>query len=712
MRGRKSSTGIFCIFGTMTTKDTSRPLPRPLFAAAAGIALLFALPLLLPWQRVWGFDMLRYLQLPASFPYALILAAVVGGVLWLTARGTLKPVAGSAVLLAVLLLAPGMNTFFYGDGPLLIPQVHRYSVTGEYDTALMLNLKSSPLAGALLTLLMTLIPKITTDISTALYPFFWLSKLCLLAAGITIITLTRGMRQVHAVAALAGSAGVLLLMGEVEFYAPVFAAVAVYVVAGERAVRDEKASLWTAAMAFVVAVLAHYMAVVLLPSLLYVIARRKNVRVRAWTFSRVLVISAAVIGAGQLLYAALTLAFPHNRVLMPIVVHASEAGVHQYTLYSLEHIGDMHNLLVLLAPLALAALLLYAPQQLRRSDPDPESGFHALIVPPFFAALFFMNTSLGLARDWDLAAVAGIALLLAAVSLADRAPQRHAATILVGLSVLLQLPWLLLHEQPRPTADRFEAVMALDDENMYGDYALSGYDALRKFDYGNEDRVKEIAQTRRMIELVGYPQHYRELTALAQAEYAGQPESLLAQLDWMLQRLARQSSALGSQGRKRGYAISLAGIDSLAQAIGMIAVSTGTRDGMRAQLMFLAQGTRAATKYPAVTAMDHYTAGRYDSATAAFERALRGGFSSPSLYLFFGNALALSGQYSASLARFEEGVRRYPGDGMLRFTLGKYYVRAGIQPQRAAELLLWCVENGRPAAHIDDARALLQQLRP
>jgi tetratricopeptide (TPR) repeat protein len=694
----------------MATKDTSAPLPRPLLAAAAVVALLHAAALLLPWQRVWGFDMLRYLQLPASFPYALLLAAVVAGVLWLTARKTLKPAVGSAILLAALLLAPGMDTFFYGDGPLLIPQVHRYSVTGEYDTALMLNLKSSPLAGALLTLLMTLIPKITTDLSTALYPFFWLSKLSLLAAGITIIALTRGTRQVHAVAALAGSAGVLLLMGEVEFYAPVFAAVAVYVVAGERAARDERAVLWPAVAAFVMAVFAHYMAVVLLPSLLYVIARRKNARVRAWTFSRVVVISAALIGAGQLLYVAMSAIFPYNRVLMPLGVHASEAGVHQYRLYSLEHIGDMFNLLVLLAPLALAALLLYAPPLLRRTGPDPESGFHALVVPPFFIALFFMNTSLGLARDWDLAAAAGIALLLAAVSLTERSGHRHAAAVLIGLSVLLQLPWLLLHEQPQATAERFEAVISLDDENMYGDYALSGYDALRKFDYGEGDRAKEIALTQRMIELVGYPQHYRELTALAQAEYAGRPDSLLAQLDWMLQRLARKSSSLGSQGRKDGYAISIAEIDSLAQAIGMIAVSTGERPGLRARLMFLAQGTRAATRYPAVSAMEQYTAGRYDSAAAAFERALRGGFSSPSLYLFFGNALALSGQYSASLSRFEEGVRRYPDDGMLRFTLGKYYVRAGIQPQRAAELLLWCVENGRPAVHVDEARALLRQL--
>ncbi|MDT8323599.1 MAG: hypothetical protein RRA94_05785 [Bacteroidota bacterium] len=695
----------------MTTERTPPRFPWSLFAAAAGIALLHAAALLLPWQRAWGFDMLRSLQVPASFPFVLLLAALIVGVLWLTARKTLRPAVGSAVLLAVLLLAPGMDTFFYGDGPLLIPQVHRYSVTGEYDRALLLNLKSSPLAGALLTLLMTSIPKITTNISTALYPFFWLAKLSLLAAGIAIIALTRGMRQVHAVAALAGSAGVLLLMGEVEFYAPVFAAVAVYIVAGERAAREEQSPLWPAALALIVAVLAHYMAVVLLPSLLYIIVRRKSARVRQWTFSRVVVASTAVILAGKALYLLLVAIFPDNRILMPLHVHASEAGVHRYTLYSLAHLGDMLNLLVLLAPLALIALPLYAAQRLRCDEPDPASSFHALIVPPFFAALFFMNTSLGLARDWDLAAPAGIALLLAAVSLAERASQRHAAAVLIGLSVLLQLPWLLLHEQPRATAQRFEAIMALDDENMYGDYALSGYDALRKFDYGQGDRVKEIALTRRMIALVGYPQHYRELTALAQAEYAGRPDSLLAQLDWMLARLATHSAMLRDQERERSYAMRMGEIDSLAQVLGMIAVSTGSRPGLRGWLLLLAQNTRDETQYPAVAAAEHYTAGRYDSAAASFERALRDGFSSPSLYLFFGNALALSGQYSASLARFEEGVRRYPGDGMLRFTLGKYYVRAGIQPQRAAELLLWCVENGRPAVHVDEARVLLRQLQ-
>ncbi|MCB2203824.1 hypothetical protein KQI65_03680 [bacterium] len=703
----------------MKSERKRASFPTVLVIGAAAIALLYLLALLLPEGRLWGMDMLRYLQLPRGVPYAVIMLAAVGGLLWLTASRKVRPSIAAWIMLVVLLLAPGVDTFFYGDGPLLIPEIHRYSVTGDYNAALLLNTKSSPLAGWLLVFLMTTIPKITVEITTAMYPFFWLGKLCLAGAGLSIIALTSGKHRVYggkhrvyALAALAASAGVLLLMGEVEFYAPVFAATAVYMVAAERVLRAKDAALWPAVLALIVAVLSHYMAIVLFPSLIFLLLRA-NSTLKNWGLKQGISAGRTIVAAGILVYLILSYVFPDNRILLPISRQVTDAGVNTYTALSFKHLADVLNLLLLLAPLSIVALVFFWRTELRKQEADAEYVFHALAALPFLGVLLVINASLGLARDWDLAAVTAVPLVYAALAAAERSTFRHAAPLFLALSIFLQLPWLLLHEQPRATAERFEHIMSLDDEHIYGDYALSGYDALRKFDYGAQDAEKEIAFTRRMVQLVGYPQHYRELVSLVQAHDAADPSQLLDALEWILLELNRDAGVAEERVDGKAYAFTLSQIDSLAQAVGMIAVAHGglQRAKTRGQMQAIATRTRDGRAFPGVEAVALYQSRRYDSAAVKFEQALRQGFSSPTLYLFFGNALALSGQYSASLARLEEGVRQYPNDGMLRFTLGKYYLRAGIQLGRAAELLNWCVEHDNPPAHSSEARILLRQLQ-
>jgi hypothetical protein len=452
--------------------------------------------------------------------------------------------------------------------------------------------------------------------------------------------------------------------------------------------------------------------VILLPSLLFLILRRRPAKLRAWTLKQGLIAAAFLIGGGKLLYVLLTVLFPDNRILMPLVLQLSEAGVQHYTLHSPMHIFDMVNLLLLLAPLAVVALPVLWREVLREDGADALSAYHALTSLPLIAFVFALNASLGLARDWDLVAVLGIVLLFAAMAAGERSKYRHAVPVLLGLSMLLQLPWLLLHEQPRATAERFAAIMQLDDENMFGDYALSGYDALRKFDFGEGDLDRELALTQRMVQLVGYPQHYREWRALAQKRYASEPDSLSRQLAAMLVRLGEQAERLQDEQRETGYAISRKQVDSLAQAIGMLAIATRRYAslGDMALVDWISVATRNGAPYPALEGLRFYNDRRYDSAAVYFRAAIAEDFSTPTLYLLFGNSLALDGKYSASLSRFEEGVRRYPENGMLRFTLGKYYVRAGIQLERAAELLLWCVEHNNPSEHAGEAQAMLQQL--
>ncbi len=682
---------------------------------------------ILPEFRLWGIDALAYL--PGTVTWTMLLLPFA---LYLVFRGMdIDPLRTPLALLLVLLaLAPPLlwpvQTYFYGDGGLLIPQIHRFSVDGTFDTQLLLNLKSSPLAGAMILLVMKAVPALGSAISMlmpedALYPFRWISILCLAAVVIYILRVARGRQRLDLLLVLAGTAGVLLYSGHVEFYTPVFAAVTVYMIAAERALTG-KSALWPAALAFVIAVAAHYLALVLLPSLLLVAgmrtdsprtdALRRRLRLLRHPDLRHGLLAGATIVAGwTVLYFIAGFADSPSRVVMPVAAQSSPAGTQAYTLFSAPHLLDMANLLLLLAPAAVVALLwIWIVRFREKKFGDEVEAFHAMNVVLVAGFAFFANASLGLARDWDLLSPLGIVLLLAALSLLRRRYDERAATAFAMISLLLMLPWTQLHRDADATAERFARIMQADEELMYGDYALSGYDALRKYRHREGDLAGEIALTRRMVELLDYPQHYRELTLMAQLLQPTDPSRTLALQTFMLGRLNDRATALKSASTVSDYSSSLPAIDSLAQAIGFLALGNGQYTAVEKLLGDIARQTRGGRSFPAIEGLALYQQGAYAEAAARFTAAVGEDFSSPDMYLLFGNALALSRQYSASLSRFEEGVRKYPDDGMLRFTLGKYYARAGIQSSRAAELLRWCVEHGNPPQHVAEARELIERI--
>jgi tetratricopeptide (TPR) repeat protein len=726
-RGRRIGNGRtvagFFVFSRMKTRQHGTT-PWMMLGAALLLPLLVQFSALaIPMERAWGFDALRYL--PASMPVFLLVLPVA---LYLALRGMeIDPLRTPiALLLLLLALAPPllwpMETYFYGDGGLLVPQVHRFSVDGSFDAGMLLNLKSAPLAGALLLLAMKAGPVLGEVIDVlmptdALYPFHWISVLCLSVAVIYVLRVARGPQRLALLLALAGTAGVLFYSGYVEYYTPVFTALFVFVIAAERSLGG-KTGIGPVLSAYALAVVSHYMALALLPSLLFVLAARNETlraRLRHLRHADVragLAAGGALVAAWVLFYLAAGFADSASRIVMPVAAQESPAGLQSYTLLSAAHLADILNLFVLLAPAGLVALLWTWTARFRdRKFGDGVEAFHALNVVLLAGFALFANATLGLSRDWDLLAPLGIVILLAAISGLRRRYDERAAVALAMVSVLLTLPWTQLHRDGEATATRFERIMQRDAGLMYGDYALSGYDALRKYRHRRGDLRAEIRLTKQMIGLLDYPQHYRELSRMAQMLARSEPDTTVALQRWMLGRLHERMTTLENAGMTQDYSISIRAIDSLTQAIGFLALGNGWYGELHSRIEAIALGTRNAVPYPAIAGLAMYREGAYEVAAGQFEAALREGFSNPTVYLFHGNALALSQQYSESLSRFEEGVRTYPEDGMLRFTLGKYYVRARVQPERAIELLRWCVERNDPAEHMAEANALLHGLR-
>ncbi|MCZ7555099.1 MAG: hypothetical protein M5R41_01680 [Bacteroidia bacterium] len=702
--------------------------PSLRYALAAAVVIPTALRLsavLLPWQRTWGFDMLRELNTPAG---VLLCLAPLLALLLLHPRfqqtaadgahrnGHIASLSLLGLLLAASLFRP-METFFYGDGGLLIPQIHLFSLGEEYDVSLLLDMKSAPLGGALLVAAMHGIPTITSLIgafepTTAMYPFGLVSFVSLLAVSLYILLRLPRAERLRASLLLCGSAGVLFFFGYAEFYTPLFACVILFLLEGEWTVRKQT-SVIPLIVLFALCLSAHFQSLVLAPALIYVVAKRPtSTGIPAVVTRRPFALSMAALGALVVFHFIIGLLLPDNRVLMPWTNVRTAAGTLSYTLFSPWHLADMMNLPLLLAPMA-AVLLLSAPllrKKMARDAEEARSSLNfALLSLLFLAAFVFLaNTSLGLARDWDLAAPLGVALLFSALLLSER--WHPTAMLITGVaSLLFTLPWLVVNLHAPAGSARFERILRLDDTHMYGDYALSGYEALRKYHRRAGDPSREIDLTQRMIELTGYPLHYRELSDAAAVMYREAPEEYERVHIWMLARLLERAQTMRRDGVVRDYAMSMDQIDSLAQGIGVQALTTRA-PFPDAQLRDIAAITRGGRAWPGIIGMQAYARKDFPAAVVSISEALASGFASPILSLFHGNALALSGRHVEALQALEEGIASFPNDWMLKFTLAKYYLRAGIEHERAVELLRWCSEYGVPENKAEEFRDLLRRL--
>jgi hypothetical protein len=633
-----------------------------------------------------------------------------------SARGHIPALLLLSLLLLATVLLP-METFFYGDGGLLIPQIHLFSLGEAYDIRLLLDLKSAPLGGALLIAAMHALPAVTSVVgvfepTTAMYPFGLVSFVSLLAVTLYILLRVSRAERLRASLLLTGTAGVLLFFGYAEFYTPVFACITMFLLEGERSLRRQT-SLQPLLVLYVLCLAAHFLSIALAPALMYIIAKRyPSLPLFAVAGRRPFTASFAALGVLLALHLLASLLMPDSRIVMPWSEVTTPAGTLSYTLLSPRHLADMINLPLLLAPMA-AVLLLSAPllrKKMARGAEEARSSLNfALLSLLFLAAfVFFANTSLGLARDWDVAAPLGSALLFAALLWSER--WHRGAMLITGLaSLLFALPWLAVNLHAPAGSDRFERILRLDDTHMYGDYALSGYEALRKYHRRADDPSREIDLTQRMIELTGYPLHYRELSDAAAVMYREAPEEYERIQMWMLSRLHERAQTMRRDGVVRDYGMSMDQIDSLAQGIGVQALTTRA-PFPEAQLRDIAAITRGGRAWPGISGMQAYASRDFPTAVEHFGEASASGFASPILSLFHGNALALSRRHADALQTLEDGIRRFPEDWMLKFTLAKYYLRAGIERVRAVELLRWCSEYGIPETKVGEFNDVLTQL--
>ncbi len=513
------------------------PVWGELLIAALGIAL--ATPIFYGLYR-WKSDLLE--RLPA-LPLSLFVAVVGGIVFWLFR----------------------MDTFFLGDGASYLAEHFRWVRGAPISEDVLFSPGSAPMTAWLLATLAKLLYGGGEGV-TAQPQFIFQAAAAVSGAVFLFIVLYSSLRHTEdaalrlaRIALLIATPGLLFFFGYVEYYTLYFTALTAYFIASAAVAEGKLAPQWMI-LAFIISAALHLMTLVTLPGMLIALAARGGESARRQVTLRNLIIGTAIVLVlGGIYYFASGVAFEGSRVILALQPFGEEGAVQHYTLLSGAHLGDILNMIFLAAAPPLL-LLAFVPWRGREWSPAELVTLSHVLYTGFL--LLFGYTCFGMARDWDVNAGFGVAASLFAVTmLAGRtdAPRRAwLGYLATGAAIVAVVPWLIVNIDTDTSEQRFRDIMALDDELLTGDFALNGYEHLRKH-YQRTGQPEEEAWTiRKKVEMVGYPEDFRKLLRavvmqVPAADQKGYMDFVFAELAEKLRRMETQDVGNMYAGEKREF---------------------------------------------------------------------------------------------------------------------------------------------------------------
>ncbi|MEE9442299.1 MAG: hypothetical protein V3V99_06485 [candidate division Zixibacteria bacterium] len=175
------------------------------------------------------------------------------------------------------------------------------------------------------------------------------------------------------------------------------------------------------------------------------------------------IIVLGMAGAAVLFYKFYQQSLELQIYLMPLFVgHGATAG---YTLFSIDHLLDIGNQLLLLMP-AFPVLLILSFGRWRKLFTDRLNQFLILLSLGGFAFLFIIEPRLGMGRDWDLFALAGLAPLLLVAKIAI---ERHSILsrffpVIIIASLTMIMPYLAVNMNYDSAVENYKFLLSLDRE--------------------------------------------------------------------------------------------------------------------------------------------------------------------------------------------------------------------------------------------------------
>jgi hypothetical protein len=532
-----------------------------------------------PEARLWGVNFGAFLPVWAQLLLAALGVLCATPVLLPLFRWKAELFERSSLLLLTVAAAAGtgllfwllrMETVFLGDGASYLAEHFRYVRGLPFSEDVLLSPGSAPLTAWLLAKTALAVTDTAAQSGLAAQPqlVWWVYAAVTGAAYVAAVLLLArragddGAQRLTLTALLLLSPGVLFFFGYVEYYTFAYAALGIFLLLSLAVLRGRAAAAWLP-VAFLLLTAFHIMMLVSLPGLLLTLAlRSENERVRALVSLRnVLLATGIVLLVGAIYYFASGIAADGSRVILALSPFGEEGAVQHYTLLSPAHLGDVLNMLILAAGPSLLVLV-FVPWKARPWKPEEVVFLTHLLYFGFL--LFFGYTCFGMARDWDVNAGLGLAAAVFAVLLLsrrERAERDYLYLLVSGAALVAVLPWVAVNVDSDFSERRFRSVVALDDESITGDFALNGYEHLRKYYQSKDDREQVAWAIRRKTEMVGYPEDYRKLMLEVVSSLRGQAQR--EYLDWIFDSIEQKLVRMREEGKAALYEGTRAGFIEL-----------------------------------------------------------------------------------------------------------------------------------------------------
>ena len=451
---------------------------QSLWWVLTALVLLRAILAFVPWMGLWGLGIQRFLSpLEAWLPWTMAAAACVPALagkaapVWSRLGEALRERPAMALMIASLAVAALVwllpdRVMWVGDSILRLGNVR----SGQAPEII------SPQAAPLDVWLHYRLPHVLVsgnwldpESSVRLVGAIEAAGLSALAGAFALALEASAAGRAAAMAAVLFGGALCVMTGESKAFAEIVLAVVAVAALGLRALRGSGGSLIGLGAVVAAALLAHRLAIGLLPAWLFVcifgLARGARERRPPWPAVLALALPAATMTllAGKLSRTLISYDVPRN--FLP-------AGGGLGALFSPTRLLDLLSALVMLAPLAFVIPVLWPAKALllqerspgdARADARTSWRFLLVLAAPFLLVALLARPPQGLIRDWDGLAAAGVALsLLAAWEIARvlRAPG-HAwlAVPVTAVAATFTLSWLLHYHDPAQAVRRVQALL-------------------------------------------------------------------------------------------------------------------------------------------------------------------------------------------------------------------------------------------------------------
>lgn len=209
---------------------------------------------------------------------------------------------------------------------------------------------------------------------------------------------------------IASSGFMLLSFGYVEYYSLFVLSVAIYVLGGLLIVND-KLNKWFIIPLLIFPVIFHGLGVTLIPSSLFILLSgtkfydliQKLTNRTKW----IMILVGAVLFMTTFVY-FYTSNYSFRFAVLPVL--PDRFTVEGYTLFSINHVIDFLNLLLLLVPGLLIFLVLLPNLYSKGNLSQKPYQYLVILMLSTLGAVFLIDPRLGMPRDWDLLSFSGVPL--------------------------------------------------------------------------------------------------------------------------------------------------------------------------------------------------------------------------------------------------------------------------------------------------------------